>query len=350
MATTIVSSLTRTRGYNPIHYNGSNYYYVSFDSNGAHVWKASTPTGTWTEQDSLGANRPTQAALTTAFAHQTSLLLASGYIVTHFTSATTNFFRIDRFNTNTDTWSTGGQDGQFNSTTGNPFKAQLAQRGDGAVFAVTTGFDTFHGSDVSQIDYLEADSNGTNWDTSFSAIDDGGGNNYGDFAIAPGSASTDLHILYFRNTSTANYPVTQWTELQAKTLSTSTLSTATTTTLNNANGNIRSINNAVFVVPTGGTGRIVAAGADQVNDLIYPRADEDGNLDLGSPVEQGTGTTSPTINIEGESSHISVCVDGDDVIHFVYRSSVDGDLYHITSSDDGDTLDSSTGTELLDGD
>jgi hypothetical protein len=318
-----------------------------------HVYKASTPTGTWTEQDSAGANRPTTALEGDINRWYTTLLLANGVLLVAYKLDGSADYGIFRFNTVTDQWIGGGTNA-LDAVTSQSLGAgqiQLAQRGDGEVYAFYCDGISYHGDIVTTIKESHSSNNGSTWTVS-AGIDDSTPTRltYGDVVCTPGSQSADVHFMYSRSGSTANSPPTSHDTLQAATVSTSTRSTTGTTSLGTNEGNTRYKTNAVFIDPVGAvTGRVVAGGSNENGDLLYPRSDEDGNNDLSAPVEQLETATSPTIKIENEASHLSTCVDGDGVIHFVYADATDNDLYELTSSDDGDSLDSATATELLNG-
>ena len=353
-----ISSINNLRvpGYNPIWHNGSNFYCLIYDTTGLissaqlKIFKASSISGPWAEQDA--ANRPSSTGEilnTTSFC---STYLASDGNLYFMWGDDGDEFQIDFFDTSTDLYNDNLPRVTFlNQAAGSPtdiWAGQITERGNGDIIVVYTNSpESVKGDDKLRCDYRVSTNNGATWGGSTS-IDDGGDIHYGNPVCAPGSQSTDVHFYYQRQTAATPDPPATWNGGLTKTLSTSTLSAAAGNTGADTAGLLRGQTNAVRY-NTGTAQRFVLGGASDSRQLERSRADEDGANDLGAPATESS-TVTPAIKIEDEAAHACIVgVDPNGDIHWVYSDATDSDIYYATSTDDGDTLVSSTAIELFDG-
>jgi hypothetical protein len=359
MAITLRANSRRLPGYNPIWVTGDAYYYAAVDatSNEVHVLKATSIAGSWVEQDpdQIPTSLVTDGTDTLLWIF-TTLLDSTGILHVVFSlDNTTGTVVSFRFNTNTDTWvATGGSASGLtvfnNGITGSQYFVwtTLSERGNGDIVVTgTTTHGAVMGDDKDRVSYRLSTDNAASWGAETS-IDDGGDIHYGNVVSAPGSQSTDVHFYYQRQTSTANDPPISWSGGITKTLSTSTLSAAAGGTGADTAGLLRGQTNAIRY-NTGTAQRFILGGANDSGQVERSRADEDGANDLGAPATESS-TVTPAIKIGDEAAHACIVgVDPNGDIHWVYSDATDSDIYHVTSTDDGNTLVSGTATELFDG-
>lgn len=363
MSYTLASNTNKYGSYNPIHFVGGNYYHCfvggsggAFTLNKVYMSKASSITGPWVVQDSTTVVPSSANTLTGTITRRclTTLTSSSGRIHVAYAVNSDGQVFFSTFNTSTDTWKNDFSAGTFIQIEGisavHAYQyISLTQRGNDDIIATYMGgTEAVMGDDKLRVDYNYSTDDGDTWlGTVGVAVDDGGDIHYGNIVCAPGSQSTDAHFLYQRQTDVANDPPVSWADLQGKTLSTTSLSTAVTTAGAGTGDNLRGLTNAVGF-DTGTVWRVVVGGSEgTTGDLVYSRADEDGSNDLQAPVAQIEAATSPTIAGANEASTVTVIRDSGGDIHWLYSDSTLTDIYAFTSTDDGDSLISSTATEIF---
>ena len=158
----------------------------------------------------------------------------------------------------------------------------MCKRGDGSYVALIHGeVEAIHGDDKYRIDVATRDSvTDANW--TWQSLDAGGDVHYFNPAVIAGSVNAEAHLMYMRQTSTANEPPLNFNEILTQTINgnvgaSPTFSTLQTTTLTTPLDNLRGLTGSVQLDTSGGTRRMVACGANADGTLLYPRADEDGN-------------------------------------------------------------------------
>lgn len=343
-------------GFNPIHYDGSNYYAVVVGTadDRLQVHKASTPLGTWTVQDN--ADRPTAdvneetgsaSAFVTSFLDSTGIL----HIAWNTVAATKNIIEYEIFDTTTDQWVANGT--QFGDAIQQDEKffrwGQFCERGNGdIIFAFTGNIERVMGGNKHRVDYSVSTNNGTTWGAD-TALDAGGDVHYGNPVCSRGSASSDAHFLWQRQTSTEDPPAV-WADAQARTLSGSSLSTTTTANGAGIGGQLRGTTNAVFH-DNGTDQRIVTAGAETSTQFKYNFGQENASDDISSVTDRESNLD-PDVGLSTteEVSNVNVLVDKFNVLRWIYHDITTRDFQQVTSpADSGGTiiLDSTTATELF---
>jgi hypothetical protein len=358
MSTTIDSAAGLVRGNNPIHKVGGNYYAVGFDdTNGLAVWKATSPSGTWTEQDAFDA--PPQAE--SGVYHLSSTVVNDGtddilVIVRCGSNATVSACRFYCTGTNADTWD---RSGGFSSTgfinilahavnddPTVPWVDIAAQGSTNNVVAVfASDLEAIMGDDKERVDYCRSTDAGATWG-SVLQLDDSGGQHdehYGGPTISKGSQSTDVHILYGNQTSTASDPPLFFNNEHGKTLSTTTLSSASEEALTEGPDADDQAPNHVYY-DDGGTAEIRKNWFGSSGATLYTiDAEEDGSDDISI-----VSDLSESFSVNGalsSSDTQTLVVSGTDLYFFFQRIS-SADLYYTISTDNGATWDD--GTELED--
>lgn len=355
---TIVTGSLGMPGYNPIHFNNSAYYCVTVDSTNRdlHVYKATSPNGPWTVQDD--ANRYSAPVTQVTNLQWLTTAIVNNYIVMAFSEQDTGAPTTEAllrygptFNTDTDSWTSQiGFTVDNNSSEPGQFTGMIVPRVLNAVFILVGPDEAIMGDSKWRVDYRTLNPASQSWGSLIS-VDDGGDIHYGNpIAIVGSQSTTDVHFAYARNSSTAFDPPVAWGQIVGKTLGSSTLSSQTTIT-SISWGIMRGMNNAVGI-DTGSVYRMVLAGSPDGTQsyVTYPRSDEDGNNDLSQFVNQfDVVAPTPFRSDTVDASTTNVVVDSSGVLHFVYKDSSASDIYEVTSSDDGDTLDSTTASAIKTG-
>jgi hypothetical protein len=346
MSTTIVSSSHRLFGHNPIHYDGSAYYTVTIDdtNNYLHVYKASSPTGTWSEVDS--ADSPTDFAMGGSDGPLLSSLLdSSGYLHILATRSTDSLYYY-QFNTNTDQWTTGLPTFQYYAVnewaqdkTGT--FGSICELGNGNIVITYTGFiDSYHGDDKMRIDYIESSDNGATWGSE-TTLDSGGDVHYGDPTCAPGATSTEFHCYAQRQTSTADDPPTGWSSTWL-TGNTSNSPTAGSASYDTGAFDLRGFKALVETNDTNEFRAIGANGANVIHHVLNeanPIAEITANDSSVTPAKSTAESATPSGVAESDGSKL----------YIVYPDSSTSDIYLLTATAADDALDSTTATEIFDG-
>jgi hypothetical protein len=186
MSVQIAANTYRVPGHNPIHYDGLNYYavVVGTTDDRLQVYKASTPLGTWTVQNS--ASRPTRIVseeANSASLFVTSFLDSTGilHIAWNLGNPTfPNSIAYQRFNTNTDLWISDTKYFGDADDAEKTFRwGQFCEKGNGnMVFAFTGDIERVMGDTKHRVDYAVSTNNGASWGAD-TALDAAGDVHYG---------------------------------------------------------------------------------------------------------------------------------------------------------------------------
>jgi hypothetical protein len=345
MSTTIASSSYRLPGHNPIHYDGSNYYAVTVDDTNhkAHVYKASSISGTWTEQDS-STTVPSSGDFDQTNPWLCSFLDSTGII--HIAGILTGFgdFYALRFDTSTDQWYDYGA-GTYQTSLGGDLSfagnsAHFCEQGNGDIVAVFSGdAESYHGDNKRRIDYRASTNNGTSWGST-TALDGGGDVHYGNSVCAPGATSTEFHCYAQRQTSTVDDPPVAWSSAW-RTGNTSNSPTAGGSTYDTVTV-LRGFKHLVETNDTNEFRVIGFNGASVINHV----------LNEANPIAEITAYSSSVTPAKGsaENAAPSAVAESDgSKLYIVYPDSTSSDIYLLTATAADDALDSTTATEIFDG-
>ncbi|MBW8034086.1 MAG: hypothetical protein FVQ79_00010 [Planctomycetes bacterium] len=236
----------------------------------------------------------------------------------------------------TDSWDV--VDELIDTLTNNPTNPwiSISVRSDGDVVVVYAGdTDQVMGGKKERVD-ANIRTGGT-WGGAV-ALDAAGDIHYGNPNVVKGPLTDDMHILWQQTANIADPPAS-WAQTEARTLDPANVLSTLVTDAQDTDTELLSIQNPVSYEDSG-TQRMLWGGKGH---RFWPCTE-----DAGDDILFGTAVDSPILpNIEsnGEISVVTL-VELDGVIHDLYSSSTDLDLYYTKSTDDGATWD--TPTEELD--
>jgi hypothetical protein len=110
---------------------------------------------------------------------------------------------------------------------------------------------------------------------------------------------------------------------------------------------MRGLTNAVYH-DIGADERIIVGGSDgTVSGFTYSRATENASQDISS-IDDNSATVSPRPwpAVAEETSDVTVIVDAQNDLRWIYKAVTTDNFQQLTSSDGAATLDSTTATEL----
>ena len=235
----------------------------------------------------------------------------------------TGQLRYQSFDVSTDalsnyTTGTGG-DSVLLETVGS-LSLDFVVRPNGDIVVIYEGAtDKIMGGDKFRVDY--ALWNGTSWSVG-NALDAAGDIHYGDVSICEGTVSNDVHLMWNRQTSTANDPPAAWSDMQGRTLRANDTLSAVSTQAWNADCDIIKSGHEVFNLDDAGTPTIVRLLTTPTHVIQLKQNTEDASDDISI----ASATVTPTIaqDVGTSVTHNRGCVP-----HDLAYDSATGELYHV---------------------